>query len=116
SYLARMNHLNSSIYAIKESPWVGLGYQSTKRIYLSNELGLVNNSIGFFSTAMNFGLVYLFFYIAVLFKKIKKYQKFNLYIFTLIFVIISMSQAIFDYPILIMFLFTFQRIYSERNL
>jgi len=107
SFIARKNHIISSRDVIMQSPWIGFGYQSTERNLLAQQNGIENNSVGFFSAAMNFGLIYVFIYTSIIFLNFKKNNIFNLFFFLIIFFILNFSQAIFDYPILLLFLLSF---------
>lgn len=107
SFIARKNHVISSSDVIMQSPWVGFGYQSIERNYLAQKNGIENNSVGFFSAALNFGLIYVFLYTSIILMNFKKQYVFNFFIFFVIFILINFSQAIFDYPILLLFLLSF---------
>lgn len=110
SYVARINHLTNSWNAIKISPIWGFGYQSQTKILLQGIYGLVNNSVGFFSTALNFGIPYVIYYITriiFIYKKSKSHY-INIIYFIITLFMICISQAIFDYPILLIFLFSYR--------
>jgi hypothetical protein len=115
SFIERKNHLFSSLHAISQGPWFGFGYQSIIRNAVSYKYGLINNSVGFFSTTLNFGIFYTVFYVLAVIITFKKIHYFNLKVFIAIFVIIGFSQAIFDYPIQMMFLFYFQKKYHPKT-
>lgn len=107
SFLERKHHFIYSLKAIKQSPWTGFGYLSKTRIKLSETYGLKDNSVGIFSVALNFGIPYTVIYLTRIIHIYGRQHYFNKFIFIAFMSAICVSQAIFDYPILLMFLFNF---------
>lgn len=111
SYLERRNHLTNSWNAIKLSPILGFGYLSQRHLLLQKMYGLVDNSVGFFSTALKFGVPYVILYIFRVIYIYKNNHSFSFNYFVIIVSFICFSQAIFDYPIFLMFLFYYDNEY-----
>lgn len=107
SFLERQNDFFSSIQAIRESPYLGFGYGTDTRIFISNKYGLVNNSVGYFSTALNLGVVYVIGYMLRIIHVYRKSHSTSILLFLLLMLLLNSTQAIFDYPILLLFLFKF---------
>lgn len=102
SYLVRNNDLKQSLNMIKDSPIFGVGYLSDKQYSEQKLKNIEKNSNGILIFIIQFGLITFMFYLALLYRGIKKMfsVKFMDAIFILIILMIMFStEAIVLYPI-----------------
>lgn len=67
----RLKDFTESIQLLGQAPIYGIGVNTLTKDQLLKSVGIVNNSVGVFASALNFGPIYIMIYIFLVFKNFK---------------------------------------------
>ena len=108
----RLGDFKDSFRLLWQIPFFGVGVNTLLKDRLMGEMGIVNNSVGIFASAINYGLLYMVIYVVIMIMNAKRFRliyKWREYIlFTAFWTITSFTQSVFEFPIMFLFVFRFQ--------
>ena len=107
SYLHRQSDVYNSFDAIKESPLIGYGIGTNTYYEMVSKYNLAVNSVGFFASSMNMGVIYASIFTFLLFAEGYKQYK-NVFIpFVVVIAISAVTEDFYRYSIYFAMLFGF---------
>ena len=108
----RLGDFKDSFRLLWRIPFFGVGVNTLLKDRLMGEIGIVNNSVGIFASAINYGLLYMVIYVSIMIMNAKRFRliyKWREYILFAAFgTITSFTQSVFEFPIMFLFVFRFQ--------
>lgn len=107
----RLGDLTGSFQLLWQIPFYGVGLNTLMKDQLVGGMGIVHNSVGIFASAINYGLLYIIIYIAILLRNAKKsrliYTQDGYILLAVFWTLTSFTQSVFEFPIMFMFVFQF---------
>ena len=108
----RWGDFTGSFWILSQVPIYGVGVNTAIKDNLLGNVGIVNNSVGILASSINYGICYMIIYVFIILRNVRtthfivtKYS----FLLLVFIVITSLTQSVFEFPVMYMFLFQFAK-------